>query len=232
MRGERGFTLLELLVAMALLALLAATLAGSLRFGARSWDAAAERGRAWSEVAAVQDFLRNTLGRAQPLPPRGGEERPPGFEGDMQRLRLVAPLGERFGPPGLYRLELAARPSATGLSLWLRWQILDDGEGSGAWGDGEWGDGSVQGHGGERLLLDGFERLAFAYRAAPAPDGTAAPWRNAWSAEEPPPRLLRLEGARPLSGRESWIPLLLPLRVEADARCRLPALAPLCGSGG
>lgn len=218
MRGARGFTLLELLVAMALLALLAATLAGSLRFGARSWDAAAERGRAWSEVAAVQDVLRNTLGRAQPLPPRGGEARPPGFEGDAQRLRLVAPLGERFGPPGLYRLEMAARPSAGGLGLWLSWQLLEDGQGGG-------------GQGGERLLLDGFERLAFAYRAAPAADGTAAPWRGAWSAEEPPPRLLRLEGTRSVSGRESWIPLLLPLRVDADARCRLQALAELCRSG-
>jgi len=217
-REARGFTLLELLVAMALLALLAATLAGSLRFGARSWDAAAERGRSWSEVAAVQDVLRNTLGQAQPLPPRGGEETPPGFEGDAQGLRLVAPLGERFGPPGLYRLELRIAPSAAGLGLRLSWQLLDG--------------GAVVGAGaGERLLLDGFERLAFAYRGAPPADGTPAPWRSAWSAAEPPPRLLQLEGTRPVSGRETWIPLLLPLRVETDARCRLPALAALCGGG-
>jgi len=212
-RQVRGFTLLELLVAMALLALLATTLTGSLRFGARSWDAAAERGRTWSEVAAVQDFLRNTLSQAQPLPPRAGAEPPPGFEGDAGGLRLVAPLGERFGPPGLYRLELRIVPSAAGLGLRLSWRPLE----------------SEAGAGGQRLLLEGFDRLAFAYRGAPAADGTPAPWRNAWPAAEPPPHLLRLEGTRPVSGRESWIPLLLPLRVEADARCRLPALAELCG---
>ncbi len=38
-RRQAGFTLVELLVAMTLLAFLSITLFGGLRFGARSWEA-------------------------------------------------------------------------------------------------------------------------------------------------------------------------------------------------
>ena len=65
--GERGFTLLELLIAMTLLGLLMLGLFGGLRLGVRVWEAGDAQSADRMRIEAVQRFIRGYLGRARPL---------------------------------------------------------------------------------------------------------------------------------------------------------------------
>ena len=56
--GERGFTLLELLISMSLLGLLMLGLFGGLRLGARVWEAGDQQSADRIRVEAVQRFIR------------------------------------------------------------------------------------------------------------------------------------------------------------------------------
>ena len=74
-RRQAGFTLVELLVAMTLLAFLSIALFGGLRFGARSWEAVVDSSTERDQIAATQTFLRDRLG--QLTLPGGARQRQP-----------------------------------------------------------------------------------------------------------------------------------------------------------
>ncbi len=61
---QRGFTLLEILVAVTLLGLLMAALFGGVRLGVRAWEASGARLDDDARLTAVQDFLRERLTQA------------------------------------------------------------------------------------------------------------------------------------------------------------------------
>ena len=56
-RREDGFTLLELVIALSLLALMAAVLAGSVSLSAKSWDGGETKAAEVSEMRQAQEFL-------------------------------------------------------------------------------------------------------------------------------------------------------------------------------
>jgi general secretion pathway protein J len=129
-RRERGFTLLELLVAVTLLGVLMAALFGALRLGARVWETGEARLDATARVQVVQDFLRRQLGQTMPLIEVTDDPRASGrllFEGDEERLRFVSLLPEHLGAgAGLMELGLSepAQVGAPG-NLVIRWRPLD-----------------------------------------------------------------------------------------------------------
>ena len=93
-RAARGFTLLEVLIAITLLALLMAMAFGTLR-GAVGATRSGERLISWTnQTRTVQEFLRRQLGHAMAIPFERlediGENRV--FEADRSELRFVAPM--------------------------------------------------------------------------------------------------------------------------------------------
>lgn len=93
-RRESGFTLLEVLIAITLLALLMAMAFGTLR-GAVGATRSGERLISWTnQTRTVQEFLRRQLGHAMAIPfdrqEDIGENRV--FEADRSELRFVAPM--------------------------------------------------------------------------------------------------------------------------------------------
>src|SRR5436853_188714 len=66
MRAQ-GFTLLELLIALSLMALVAGVLFGALQLSARSWDAGEERSDRAGQMRLAQELLRTELGGAFPF---------------------------------------------------------------------------------------------------------------------------------------------------------------------
>jgi general secretion pathway protein J len=63
----RGFTLLELTIALTLLALLSAVLFGSLRLAGRSTDGGEAKVEAAASMRLAQEFLRANLEAQHPL---------------------------------------------------------------------------------------------------------------------------------------------------------------------
>ncbi len=115
---EDGFTLIEMLVSLALLALILAYLPGSIRFVRGTWDAAAKLDRQ-SGASGAYDFLSGRLAEALPLYERSAD----GiarvvFTGAPDLLTFVAPSGNGPVGGGLYRFSLQMvagnRPGAPG----------------------------------------------------------------------------------------------------------------------
>ena len=66
-KRDAGFTLLELMVAFALVALLIMIMGGSIRFGARVWEASKIHADAIGEIQAIRGFLRERVLAARPV---------------------------------------------------------------------------------------------------------------------------------------------------------------------
>lgn len=120
-RPSAGFTLLEVLVALALLGFILVALAGGIRFGARAWQAQERRGTGAAELEAVHGLLRHLVTTAEPLPlagpgPTGA---PLYFDGRPNGMSFVADLPEAIGGAGLYDVTLEL---AEGGRLVLRWR--------------------------------------------------------------------------------------------------------------
>jgi len=121
-RGEAGFTLVELLVALTLFAVLATLLFGGLRFAGRavaSGDARLERS---AELSLAAGFLRRALAGAEPVPRAesdGGAS--VAFEGEREALGFASVPPAYLAPPGLYWLRLDIE---SGDRLMLRWETI------------------------------------------------------------------------------------------------------------
>jgi general secretion pathway protein J len=90
-------TLLEVLVAITILAVIVVVLVASLRVGVQAWEAGERRAATQQEVRAVIELLTEALSTAYPYRGRFGEglERVVLFEGDREEVRFVttaAPL--------------------------------------------------------------------------------------------------------------------------------------------
>lgn len=115
-RPVQGFTLVEVLVAVSLLALLLGLLFGAMRTGMRSWQVAETRIAAAESTLQVERFLVRTISQARP--PRGMEGGVPQvgggsfqgegsvLEGTSGSILFVAPGVNALPRPGLYRYEI------------------------------------------------------------------------------------------------------------------------------
>lgn len=112
--GERGFTLVEILVATTMLALLMGLLFATLHTAVRAWDRAEQYSVEANDIEAVQRFLRGRIAAARPavhpddalgiLTPDTRVT----FIGERERLSFVAPLPAFRGTGGLYLFVLHA----------------------------------------------------------------------------------------------------------------------------
>lgn len=112
-RTQDGFTLIEVLVSLVLLALVLTLLSGAVRFARGTWDAAARLDReAGYDVAG--NFLRAHLAEAMPLfeQAEGGVVRV-AFDGTSETLTFVAPTQNGPAGAGLYRFALQAGPDGS-----------------------------------------------------------------------------------------------------------------------
>lgn len=87
--AERGFTLVEMLVALAIFAILAAAGVGILRSSVDSQVAVDRRLTEIGEIGRLQALLTSDLGQAVERPTRNGAAFRPAFVGDPNRIEFV-----------------------------------------------------------------------------------------------------------------------------------------------
>jgi general secretion pathway protein J len=109
---DGGFTLIEMLVSLVLLAVVVAFLPGSIRFVRGTWDAASRLDRQYG-ISGTQEFLNARLAEALPLYERSadGVARVV-FTGARESLSFVSTSVNGPAGGGLYRFTLATRSSA------------------------------------------------------------------------------------------------------------------------
>lgn len=207
-RAQDGFTLIEVLVSLILLALVLALLSGAARFARGTWDAAARLDReAGYDVAGL--FLRSRLAEAMPLfeQTESGMVRV-AFDGTKESLSFVAPAQNGPAGAGLYRFALQGGRGAgqdRGPSALLvrvsPYQTKAHEPGA---------DAQSEVH----ALVEDVATFAFKYfgrgqlRAAPA-------WHEVWPRRDTLPDLVELDITRRNGDRAS---LLVELRLRNSAR--------------
>jgi general secretion pathway protein J len=172
-RTQQGFTLLELLVAIVLLALISVILLNGVRFGTQVWQSAEARVDRVEAQTARADFLRRQLSRIYPVRQDTREGRRMLFTGTRETLRFIGPAPAEAAVAGTYTYDL--RISSDGRKdLVLSWSVI----GSGAYAD-------------RIVLMHGVRSVELAYFGSVRND-RAAGWRNKWDNVAYLPRLIRM----------------------------------------
>ncbi len=207
---QAGFTLLELMVSLALVGLLTMVLTGGIRFGARVWEASQVQAEAANEVHAIRRFVRERALAARPVRAirDGAERRAVGFSGDGAALRLVTLMPAYVARGGLYHFEIAATAGDEGAGMAVKWW---------PYGGEESGPGS-----GQRLLLEGAEDIRLSYFGDEEETGAMA-WHDAWRGGRDLPRLVSIKVVFPAGDPRVWPELIVALPASsgrANARAR------------
>lgn len=108
--SNKGFTLVELLIALVLTGLVMVLLFASLRIGSRSWETVDTRQEQVSEQYQLQQFLRRLVAKAKDEKVRStGGSVQVAFKGESGELIFVAPskLGDQSSGLLWYRLYLS-----------------------------------------------------------------------------------------------------------------------------
>jgi general secretion pathway protein J len=213
---HRGFTLVELLIALVLLAIILVLLFSGLRLGSRAWEGVDTVSERVSDLRVARNFIEQMLRQTRPVTLMFDGAAMPVFAGEPSRLELVAPLSEHVGIPGLYVLRLALEDAGNGQRLVLtRWllhpEVLEGGdewpewepmiESSGIGDDsGPFDQDLAAGAYGRTVLLPTVERFELAYFGT-AEGETEPAWQEEWLDQPRLPVRVRLDLTTPV---QSW----------------------------
>jgi prepilin-type N-terminal cleavage/methylation domain-containing protein len=106
---SRGFTLIEVLVSLALMALIATILIAALLVGGRSWERVGRAHRQSEQVVYVERYLRHLLEHISPSNIQG-------LEGTEHTLRIPGPAPAARGD-GLLTYEIAFSDASHALTV-------------------------------------------------------------------------------------------------------------------
>ena len=205
--AQRGFTLLETIVALTLLGLMLAVLSGSIRFAGKSRDAAISKIDSIDNMRIAQDFLRQTLTQAHPKRWMKVVGRPYVFRGERDELALAAPLTARVGVGGLFLLKISLADAGQGKGKNLVMARVFPAPDAQEMPDFESGETTV--------LAEDLAEVEFAYLGRDD-DSSDPAWRDDWKEGARMPDAVRVR-IRPLHGA-SWPELVVPLRVVPRPR--------------
>jgi general secretion pathway protein J len=176
-RRRAGFTLLELVVAIALMGLVLVVLYSGLRLGLNGSDSGEQRAEATNRLRLVQEFLRRQLAQSMTVYRIDDkQEKVVVFAGQPNGIEFVAPMLTQLGQGGLYRVRMGVGDGR----LWMRWRLYQP-------------DDPAAGEERETVLLEGVSAAEWAY-FGPERDSDQEPprWRSDWSSTERRPLLVRL----------------------------------------
>jgi general secretion pathway protein J len=113
MRSQRGFTLIEIVVAMAILAVMMALLYSGLSFAMRSWDVGEATGRRIADRRIGENYLRRELSELFPMRWKDPMTLKFAFDGDRQSLHFVSARPAEVTMGGLSLVGLAVEQGAS-----------------------------------------------------------------------------------------------------------------------
>lgn len=202
--SQAGFTLLEVLVAMALLGLLSTMLLGGVQLATRIMDSSRRHSDAAATVPAAYDFLRTQIAQTLPIARENlaPDQQAVDFNGDSDSLRIVTLAPSHLPPAAMgdsaYQSLLLQRDTThNSNSVVIAWQPY--------WRGG----GNVQQATVRRsILFEAITALEISYFGTP--DGRQmATWHREWKNRPNLPTLIRIRLGR--DGKEPLPDLIVAL---------------------
>jgi general secretion pathway protein J len=214
MSKDAGFTLLELLVAITLLAFLSVGLVAGLRFGTEVWRKAETKNVDTGALRTAERVLTASIARIYP-----------------KFVSTVPGQGSIDFAGGQRSISFLSTASATGHILRNRIEAVSDGHGLAL------GIATVpelaRGNAGAttQALLRRLASVEFGYYGTVR--GTKGPaWYKIWQGQPVPPDLIRIRVTFASHGAAHWPELILQPRIAADASCIYDALTKFCVGRG
>lgn len=180
-----GFTLLELLVSLALLGVILVLLFGGLRLGIRSWDAVQRGVDNLNSVRSLEGLLRRELEQIQPYQWKDPGKSTIAFSGSQNRLQFVAPLAARIGAGGLFAISLELENFHD--QRRIQWRYVPIGAGTKDFSELDRAPPMVL----AASELNGVQDITLSFFGAER-DGEPAQWWDRWEARTSLPALIRI----------------------------------------
>ncbi len=203
-----GFTLIELVVAMALLGTMMVLLYSGLAFALRSWDAGEVNGRRTADRRIGENFLRREMAELFPMRFKDPMAVKVAFEGGAQRLRFVSARapGITRGGLSLVGVEVESGAAPRERHLVMRRAMPDD----------EAKDFGPLDRAERTVLIEDVDSVQFAYFGTEN-DFTDPKWFDVWPYTERIPRLVRLR----INGADATLMAEMVMRIEVaeEAGC-------------
>ena len=201
-RGEAGFSLVEMLVALVLLGLAALLMAQGFASGRRLWTDQERRVVAGEAVESAQSLVRDRIERLRPVTRMAGLAPYADLDGAPDRLEFLSipPDAERPAPLRRYRLALSDHGDLV-LGSAARASTDQAGE---PYAD--------------QALVKGTQSLDIDY-FGPARPGDAPGWQRDWTRRASPPQLVRIRVTFPAGDRRTWPELIVAPAASLDTLC-------------
>ena len=193
---ERGFTLLELLVALVVLGMIMAGVSQGLRFGLRATERQEQLAAQRGDLDAVDRLLRRLVAQMDP----GTRRSPPVVLGNSDALSVTTDLGDAAGASNttIADVEIMVQDSR----LLLRWRPAPHVART-----------APPASASTVVVMEGVERIVFQYWG---PVGDAPPgWSSQWR-QRSLPRLVRIHLEFPPGTARRW-PDIVAVPVHPDA---------------
>jgi len=168
-RAARGFTLLEVLVAITIFSLVIAVLYAGYRLAVRSWESGERTQAAVSELRLAGSFIRRHASEAFPLAISERRAWRLWFQGEPERLVFITAMPAYLGQGGMYEMTLQVDDGKEGTALTVARRLLHP--------DAESGRPGVDDR--ARPLVEDLESATFDYFGTSAEDGVAS-WHRSW----------------------------------------------------
>lgn len=212
---EAGFTLIELIVALGVLAMAAGMVVAALN---SAWLTVPHRGQAIGDqsVVAAQHILRTRLERLSAVVRSDSSDPIVDAQGDARMLSFAAPPLPRLGPDALQRYRLIVTPAGD-LMLYTA-STLDDRI--------DLRDRALIGWQPNRLLR-GVRDIELSY-FGPDRFSASGRWQKFWIDRPQPPALIRIRLAFNDNDPRHWPDLIIRPRATVNAACRIQRASGRC----
>ena len=211
---DAGFTLVEMLVSLTLLAMAAALMATGLSSARGLWGKLEGTARRGEQVEAAQNLLRDRIQRLAPVTRFDNGKPFADIDGASGEIAFTALPVDADRPAPMRRFRLALTDGEL---------VLESREDQAHATDAATDTDAAA----RRVLLGGVAELRIDYYGAEAPGG-APGWRESWSHEPAPPELVRIRLKFPDGDRRIWPALIVRPAASVDALCTVDPVTSRC----